>query len=420
LSSSLVEKATAKVDIHRLRQTFDEISQIGKTAEGLNRLAYSPSNKEALNLVVGWMNDAGLSVSNDPVFNVFGRRDGTSRAGPSVVSGSHIDSTTNGGRFDGTIGVLGALECMRVISEMEITHVKPIEMAVFAAEESARFQAGTLGSRAISGELTKDDLVKLADPDGVTLREAIEQFGGQPERIEECRTKLPNMGAIVELHIEQGPVLERLRKTVAVVTGIVSVDRLVFKVKGEAIHSGGGTMPIRRDALAAAAEIVLFIEKLAWGHENIRLTAGDLKVFPGRLNTVPGEPIIGVDLRVAGNRERFLNLLMKGVRQICKRRQVTLTVSSPYSVHPQRMSSQVIKTARQWARELQLDYCEMPSFGGHDTQVIGKTAQAGMIFIPSTNGISHNWKEWTDFKDVKVGTQLLLATILTLSQTHSR
>src|SRR5579863_10201037 len=108
---SLVEKATAKVDIHRLRQTFDEISQIGKMAEGMNRLAYSPSNKDALNLMVGWMKDAGLSVSNDPVFNVFGRRDGTSQTDTSVVSGSHIDSTTNGGRFDGTIGVLGALEC---------------------------------------------------------------------------------------------------------------------------------------------------------------------------------------------------------------------------------------------------------------------------------------------------------------------
>jgi hydantoinase/carbamoylase family amidase len=419
LSSSLVEKATAKVDIHRLRQTFDEISKIGRTAEGMNRLAYSPSNKQALNLVVQWMKDTGLSVSNDPVFNVFGKRDGTSKVDSSVVSGSHIDSTTNGGRFDGTIGVLGALECMRVISEMEITHVKPIELAVFAAEESARFLAGTLGSRMISGELTEVDLVKLADPNGVTLREAIQQFGGQADRIEECRTKLPHIGAIVELHIEQGPVLESLRKTVGVVTGIVSVDRLVFKVRGEAIHSGGGTMKIRRDALAAAAEIVLFVEKLAWKHKNIRLTAGDLKVFPGRLNTVPGEAIIGVDLRVAGNRDRFLKMLMKGVKQICDRRQVVLRASSPYSVHPQRMSSHVIKTARQWARNLELNYCEMQSFGGHDTQVIGKTAHAGMIFIPSRNGISHNWKEWTNFKDVKAGTQLLLATILTLSQAHS-
>ncbi|MDA4118188.1 MAG: Zn-dependent hydrolase [Thaumarchaeota archaeon] len=417
---SLVEKATAKVDISRLRQTFDEISPIGKTAEGLNRLAYSPSNKEALNLVVGWMKDAGLKVSNDPVFNVFGRRDGISPADTSVVSGSHIDSTTDGGRFDGTIGVLGAMECMRVISEMDIAHTKPIELAVFAAEESARFQAGTLGSRSMTGEITKDDLLRLKDSDGITLWQAMERFGGHPDRIEECRTKLPQIGAIIELHIEQGPVLERLGKTVAVVTGIVSVDRIIFKVKGEAIHSGGGTMAIRRDALAAAAEIVLFAEKLAWEHENIRLTAGDLKVFPGKLNTVPGEAIVGVDLRVAGNRDRFLNILMKGASRICKGRKVTFETSSPYSVHPQKMSPHLVHTASLWARRLGLNYCEMPSFGGHDSQVIGKTAQAGMIFIPSKNGISHNWKEWSDFKDVAACTRLLLATILSSAKVQDR
>jgi allantoate deiminase len=143
-----------------------------------------------------------------------------------------------------------------------------------------------------------------------------------------------------------------------------------------------------------------------------------LKVFPGKLNTVPGEAVIGVDLRVAGRPEVFRSRLLNGVKQICRKRHVGLKVSSPYSVHPQRLSPDVIRVSRRWARELDMNYCELQSFGGHDTQVIGRTAKPGMIFIPSKNGISHNWKEWTDFKYVKAGTQLLLATLLTLCQTE--
>jgi len=413
-TKQLVLEAIKTVDSGRIASKFHAISKIGSTESGLNRLAYSESNKEALDLVTSWMREADLEVGIDPICNVFGTTRGAGK-GKSVLTGSHIDSVIDGGRFDGTIGVVAGLECMRVISELGLRTKSQIELVVFAGEESSRFAFGTIGSKAIVGDLRREQLYRLKDHDGLVLADAVRRFGGDPDRIADCRRKASEIGSMIELHIEQGPVLERIGKSIGVVNDIVSIDRLVLKIQGETIHSGGGLASMRRDALAGAAEVVLFVERMNKRYPNIRATAGNIQASPGTLNAVPGSATVGLDLRVLGDRRKYLAFLRLGVRRICQKRKLTFEFANVFHQDAQRMSRRIIGVISKIAREMKLDPYRISSFGGHDSLVIAKVAPVGMIFVPSIRGISHNWNESTDMKHVRLGTQLLLASLLDLA-----
>jgi hydantoinase/carbamoylase family amidase len=334
--------------------------------------------------------------------------------------GSHIDSTTLGGRFDGTVGVVGALEVMNLLNQHQISTHRSLEMVVFAAEESARFGVSTLGSKATSGRLRRRHLKELWDENGITLWQAISRARLNPHGLATCVIRRGRVDSYVELHIEQGRVLESLGQRIGVVTAITAPTRGFVTVRGQADHSGATPMELRRDALTAGAELILGLERLARkeGIYGTVATVGTLKVLPGALNTIPGEVRFGTDIRSvdATSKHRLLKSFGKLISGVAKQRQVevswTLTANDP---NPTRMAPRVVEQIMIACEELNIDAHLMPSGAIHDAQEVAAYSESGMVFVPSRGGISHNPKEYTALEEVCLGVDVLARAVFHLA-----
>jgi ureidoglycolate amidohydrolase len=403
-----------------LHEAIAELAQLNDDpgAGGITREVYTPTYTAALERVAGWMDDAGLRTRLDAVGNLFGRWEGAEPQAPAVLTGSHVDTTLNAGRYDGVLGVLGSIAAARALRADGFEPTRPVELVAWAGEEP-RFGTGCVGSRAAAGELGRDDLDRLRDRGGTSMAEALREAGLHPDRLADARIDPATVHALVELHIEQGVVLEDAGKPIGVVTAIAAPHDLRLTFQGAATHAGATPMGLRRDALVGAAEAVVALERLARGSQSATTvgTVGVLHARPGAINVVPGEAVLEVDVRDsdAGARERVVDALLGEAREIAARRGLELEVTPIVCDDPVTCDPAIVAAAEAACAELGLAHRRMISGAYHDAMILGRHVPVGMVFVPSRGGISHHPDEYTAPEDLDRGVEVLAGTLARLA-----
>jgi hydantoinase/carbamoylase family amidase len=386
---------------------------------GVTRLCYTSLERQAHQVFTEYMRSLGLSVRSDAAGNTIAERPGTVPGLPGLGTGSHLDSVPQGGAFDGIAGVVAGMEVARHVVENEVPHRHPLRFVVFAAEEGARFGQACTGSRIVAGLTTTADVSRLTDKDGVKLAEAMLGVGIDPDHISDARWSACDWAGFVELHIEQGSVLDSLGLPIGVVDLISGSTRLRIDLHGRASHTGGTPTHLRRDALTAAAEIVLAAEQLAGDdrHRGTRITVGRLDVRPGSITTIPGECSLHIDVRdVDSARQRATaEELLARARAIASARSIGIDVTLLADASPVVLSRTVRTAIVDAATAHGLPYRIMPSGASHDSQMINTVCPVGMVFVPSLNhGVSHSPDELTAATDLATGIDVLLDALLRL------
>lgn len=404
-------------DPNRLQRDIDALAAFGKCgASAVTRLAFTDDDNKAHQYVEQLMRDCGLQTRYDAFGNLFGRRTGADNDAKAVVTGSHVDGPPNGGIYDGVIGVLAAIEACRLLSLAGVETHRPIEVCAVRAEHLDRFGVSCLGSRALGGKLGQGDLDRLKDADGLSLRQALRECGFEPERLQTA-SLAGRTHAWIELHVEQGRVLEDAGKNIGVVTAIAGPTRYKVTVKGMADHSGATPMTIRRDALMGAAEMLLDLERLSREAEDCVGTVGIIHASPGAVHTIPGVAEFYVDIR--GVRKQAKQELVNQFRQAMEMRAgargLGLSVETFVDEPPVPCTDWVIDTLANVCRDVGASFMAMPSGAGHDTQHVAAVADVGMYFIPSARGIAHTPEEFTEIEDVAYGTEVLAEALVRLA-----
>lgn len=401
--------------MERLEQTLADVNQFGFTEEGINRLAYTESEQQAVKYMVKLFEAEGMDVKIDAVGNVIARREGTDPNLPAVVTGSHIDTVYNGGKYDGTLGVVAGLEVIRSLNEQKIETKHPIEVIIFACEESARFGASTIGSMAMIGQFNEEYLT-LVDVDGISLQTAMENCGLDVKHIGQASRKKEEIKVFYELHIEQGPVLENENKQIGIATGIAAPTRYHLEIYGEAAHSGTTPMVLRKDALLGAAEIALSLEDAAHhekAHETVA-TIGTCEVIAGAMNVVPGKVELAVDIRSISkqSKENVVAVLKETMKEVERKRSLKIDVMELCDDQPIQLNQDIVQSLVESCETLDLTYHKLPSGAGHDAMMMAKVFPTGLIFVPSKDGLSHNKEEFTPIEQIVAGVTLLQEAML--------
>ncbi|MFS0861883.1 M20 family metallo-hydrolase [Fredinandcohnia sp. 179-A 10B2 NHS] len=405
---------TLTINKERLEKRITELSKIGKIGEtGVCRLTLSKEDRQAVEKVKSWMEEAGLSARIDHFGNLIGRLEGSNPEAPILMLGSHIDSQPYGGRFDGTIGVLGALEVVQTMIENNITPSRPIEVIAFSDEEGCRFNKGLFGVRGILGKLEEGELERT-DKDGISRREALLEFGCDPTKFEESEYQKGSIGAFLEMHIEQGPVLENKDKPVGIVTGISGPLWLSVELEGFAGHAGSVPMPMRRDALVGAAKIIVALNELASQDPDAPTvgTVGSLRVFPDSRNIIPEKVSFTIDLRDIdiSRRHRIEEQLRKKIEEITEEHDLVCKITEDTNSEPRYCADEIKGIMKEESVKMGLDAIELMSGPFHDSLAMSYECDYGMIFVRCKDGISHNPKEFATFEDISLGTELLYRT----------
>ncbi|WEG17406.1 M20 family metallo-hydrolase [Alkalihalophilus pseudofirmus] len=405
------------VNKERLQSRIEELAEIGKIAEtGVCRLTLSKEDKEAVLKVKGWMEEAGLETKIDDFGNLIGQWAGADDSLPILVVGSHIDSQPYGGRFDGVIGVLGALEVVQTMREKGVQPNRTIEVIAFSDEEGCRFDKGLFGVRGILNQLEKGELDRV-DKDGISRREALIEFGCNPDELAKSVYPEGRIGEFLELHIEQGPILDRSEVPVGIVTGISGPLWLTLDIQGFAGHAGSVPMSYRQDALVAAAEVTLTLNELATMDPEAPTvaTVGKMEVFPNSRNIIPERVRMTIDLRdIDLERRRDIEAaLYQSIDHICEKHQVTHTIRVDTESDPRYCAETIMNDMRASAIEMfGTSVPELMSGPFHDALAMSTVCDYGMIFVRCKDGISHNPKESAEFDDITLGTELLYQTVL--------
>ena len=408
------------IDAKRFERNFNAISEFGALkGGGLTRLAFSKEDLEARKFLINLIEKNGFKLKIDNVGNIYAiYDDGCEADTKPVCVGSHIDSVPNGGFYDGTLGVMAGLEALTAIKEAGIRLKRPLWLINFSCEESSRFKTATIGSKIISGKLGLQRLHELKDEDGISLFEAMSAAGFKPQNLDEAILKENSLHAYLELHIEQGPVLERSAISVGVVSGIAAPIRFEITIHGKADHSGATPMNMRSDALLAASHIIIAANKFAKNKKTAVATVGYAHAKPGVLNVVPGEARLGVDLRDIDKASlEELNLELRNfVDELSRELKFSYEIRELSSDEPVKLSEHAINLLEDEAKKLGVKTLILPSGAGHDAMNLTKLASSvGMLFIPCVDGISHNTKEAINFKDAVAATKILTNALIRLS-----
>ena len=406
---------TLRINAERLLDTIARLAEVGATPEGgVSRLALSDQDKAGRDLVAGWMRGAWLEVSIDQIGNIFGLMAGQQDLAP-VMTGSHIDSVRGGGTLDGPYGVLAGLEVVRTLSEHNITPRRPLMVAVFTNEEGARFQPDMMGSLVYAGGLGLADALAATDRDGITLGAELARIGYAGTL--PCGAITPH--AFVELHIEQGPVLEAEATTIGVVENLQGISWTEVTIKGQSNHAGTTPMAMRRDAGFAAAAIAVKLRQIAAEMGGAQVaTVGKIELTPNIINVVPGQARMTVDLRntdekllcdAESRRDAFL-------KDLAAREGVEISAKCLARFEPVIFDAHVADVIEACAGTLGLSHRRMTSGAGHDAQMLARICPSAMIFVPSRGGISHNPLEHTDREDLESGANVLLQAMLRLAE----
>ena len=407
------------INAERLNGRIKELAEIGKIGDtGVCRLAHSSKDKEAVLKVKKWMEEVGLAARIDNFGNLIGRLEGKEPDAPALMIGSHIDSQPYGGRFDGVIGVLGALEVIQTLQEQHITPSIPIELAAFSDEEGSRFNKGLFGVRGILGRLEEGE-VDRKDKNGITRRDALIEFGYDPDKFKESEYDPSKIAAFLELHIEQGPVLEAKGEAVGIVTGISGPLWLTVELTGLAGHAGSVPMPMRQDALVGAAKVIVRLNDLAKevpGAPTVS-TVGSLQVFPDSRNIIPEKVTFTVDLRDIDEqrRDEIEKELRQEIDKVAAENGLTCIISEDTRNEPRFCSDKIMSVLRTESKEMGMNPPELMSGPFHDSLAMSYVCDYGMIFVRSKEGISHNPKEYSAPEDIVLGTELLYRTVVKIS-----
>jgi N-carbamoyl-L-amino-acid hydrolase len=403
-----------KIDRQRLERTIEELGKIGETPRGgLTRVALTDEDKRGRDWMVARMREAGLAVTVDQMGNIFARREGA-EALPPVMMGSHVDSVPTGGKYDGQLGVLAALEAIRALDDHRIRTRHPVTLAIFTNEEGARFQPAMIASGVLAGKIALEDAYNARDKDGVRLVDELERIGYLGP--EPCVAR--PIRAYLELHIEQGPRLEEEGLSVGVVEGIVAIAWSRLTIHGVQDHAGPTPMRIRHDALVAAADVVLGVRRIAreLGGDLVT-TVGNLTVSPNIVNAIPGRVALSIDMRDPRDEtlDRALPRLDWLVRDVCKREGVTYELEHYWRVPYTPFDRDVVAAVERAAKASGARYRRLLSGAGHDAQYMAAIGPTGMIFVPSRGGRSHCEEEFTPMDDIEHGANTLFLAALDLA-----
>jgi beta-ureidopropionase / N-carbamoyl-L-amino-acid hydrolase len=418
---AIAQNLPARVDATALRQRIEALSMFGRPsggtfADGVSRVAYSDADVDGRRYTIDLMRAAGLDPRVDPAGNIFGRRAGTDASLPPILFGSHIDSVPNGGNFDGDLGSLAALCALDALAAANLRTRHPLEMVVWSAEESATF-TGLNGSRIVAGDVKPSDMDKVWS--GMTRADAIRKIGGAPGRIMDAIRPRGAHHCYLELHIEQGGILEREGIPVGVVEGIVSIDRHEVTVTGFANHAGTTVMADRQDALLAASHLTIAVRQIVTSEPGRQVgTVGRLAVTPNAPNVVPGVVRLTIELRDLSPEKltRLAERIRLRAAEIARDTKTSIEFTSSSQSLPAIAGVEVQQAIERSARQLGLATQRMPSGAGHDAQIMAQLSSMGMIFVPSVRGISHSPLELTHWDDCARGADVLLGAVLEMDR----
>jgi beta-ureidopropionase / N-carbamoyl-L-amino-acid hydrolase len=403
-----------KIDRTRLEQTIEELGRVGATARGgLTRLALSDEDKQGRDLMVRWMREAGLRVSVDQMGNIFGERPGEPGQ-PPVMMGSHVDSVPTGGKYDGQLGVLCALETIRSLNDHRVRTRHPVTLVIFTNEEGARFQPAMIASGVMAGKIALEDAYNARDKDGIRLVDELERIGYLGP--EPCVPR--RLRAYLELHIEQGPFLEEEGLAVGVVEGIVAIAWSRLTIHGVQDHAGPTPMRIRHDALVAASAVVTGVRGIAREiGGDLVTTVGNLTVSPNIVNAIPGKVTLSIDMRDPQDAtlERALPMLDRVVREACEREGVRYALEHYWRVPRTLFDRDVVAAIERAAKATGAGHRRILSGAGHDAQYMAAITATGMVFVPSRDGRSHCEEEFTKMDDIEHGANTLLGAAVELA-----
>jgi len=409
-----------EVDGTRLVSEIEALATISDAEPpAVTRIVFSPTDLKARGWLKARCEECGLVVREDAIGNIFARWTGSDPAAPAIGTGSHIDAIPNAGKYDGVVGVLGGLEAIRALQRSGFRPRRSIELLMFTSEEPTRFGIGCIGSRMLSGTLPAEDARRLKDKDGASIDEVRAKVGldGDLETV-----KLPDgyYEAFIELHIEQGPQLEKEGIPIGVVTGIAAPASLRILLEGSGGHAGGVLMADRRDALCAAAELILAVENAARssGARDTVATVGICEVFPGAVNSIPSRVHLSADIRDTDlkRRDRVMKEIESASQSIAEERKVSIQTELVNADAPAECAPALVEALAEACEKHQLKFLPMVSRAYHDSLFMSRIAPTAMLFIPCRNGYSHRPDEYASPEDIVRGTLILAETLASVAE----
>lgn len=407
--------AIPTVDFRRLRNDIEALAAIGRSEDhALYREAFSPAWVEACDWLMQRLTEAGLTARRDEALNVVGRLE--AGEGASVMTGSHLDSVPGGGHLDGALGVVAGLECLRRLKELCVDARRPLELVAFSDEEG-RF-GGMFGSQAIAGKLTPEAILAATDATGVSLSSELTRLGVEPLRALRAQRRSNSVHCYVELHIEQGPVLDVKGLNVGAVSAIVGLRRWQARLIGQSNHAGTTPMAMRKDAFQGLADVSLRIPEVIResGSPHSVITIGRVELSPGAANVIPGRADFSVDIRDVDREglEKLTQSFREMASEVARSRDLMFEFESISDIEPVRCDSEIVDLIRSAARQLGHDSVTLPSGAAHDAQVMAALTKVGMLFVPSAAGRSHSAAEWTSWESIEAGANTLLNVLYRL------
>lgn len=408
-----------EVDKNRLISEIEQLALISDAeAPAVTRIVFTPTDLSARAWFLERCKEAGLAVRQDAIGNIFARWNGQDHTGPAVATGSHIDAIPNAGKYDGVVGVLGGLEAIRALQQSGFIPKRSIELILFTSEEPTRFGIGCLGSRLLSGILSADAAKQFKDKNGESL-EQIRTAAGFRGDLKTVKLSTGHYQAFVELHIEQGPLLEQKQIPLGIVSNIAAPSSFRIFIEGAGGHAGGVLMPDRRDALCAASELILAIERQAMssGSPDTVATVGICEVFPGAINSIPSRVNLSLDVRDTDLRRR--DSLMAAVDEAChaiaSKRGISVRLELVNADAPGECAANIVETLSASCKKYGLTFLPMVSRAYHDSLFMSRIVPVGMLFIPCRNGYSHRPDEYASPDDIARGTLVLAETLRSLA-----
>ncbi|HPF45442.1 MAG: M20 family metallo-hydrolase [Alphaproteobacteria bacterium] len=394
----------------RLHNRIESLSKIGRTAEGgSRRIALTDADKAGRDLVISWMQESGLQVQIDQIGNIFATLKGK-KSGQPIMTGSHIDTVGNGGHLDGCYGVLAGLEILATYADHEVMPNRDLCVAIFTNEEGVRFQPDMLGSLVYAGGITVDEAHAIVSTDGKTLHEELIRTGFLGTK--KCGSVIPY--AFIELHIEQGPILESKNDFIGVVEGVQGISWTGVTFRGQSNHAGTTPMNLRKDAAYAASSLALSVREITKeiGEGQVG-TVGVITPKPNLINVVPGEVKMTVDLRNIDDErlKKAEKILHEEIENICRQEKVIAETEKLVRFEPVQFNMRICSLIADVTENEGISYSRLNSGAGHDAQMMARICPTAMIFVPSKAGISHNPKEYTAKEFLDVGADILFKTM---------
>jgi len=405
----------------RIDKHIDTLAWYNSTpTKGITRFSYTEQDRKAREYLLDKMAELGLQITQDSVGNIRARLEGSYSDAPPVLTGSHIDTVRHGGKYDGVVGVVCALEALTVFKEQSYIPQRPIDLIIFVEEEGVNFGAGLAGSKALVGTYTPETLKTLVNDDGVSMYDGAKSFGLDPDTMGDHLLKPGDAHAMVEVHIEQSVVLDTEKISLGIVTGIAGIEWLRVEIEGQPDHAGAMPMQYRKDPMAGAAEIIATIEETARSGAlpTTVATVGKILCSPNVPNVIPEKVHLVVDIRDVdpAGIETVTRMLIQKLEQVASRRNLSYTVKNVSSIGPTTCSEKVVDALEQSAKKRGIAYKYMISGALHDTAVLAGITEVGMLFVPSIHGRSHCPQEYTSIDDIAKGCDVLLGALEKLSK----